>query len=166
MWLAAGIVPDSRLYAFARDDDYFFGVLHSHVHEVWALATSSGTVTAGSGRPTYNNTTCFETFPFPWPPGQEPAGDPRVEAIAEAARALVAQRDAWLHPAGASEAELKKRTLTNLYNARPTWLDLAHRKLDAAVLDAYGWPHDLSDEEILERLLALNLERAAADRNG
>ena len=54
----------------------------------------------------------------------------------------------------------KKRTLTNLYNQRPTWLDLAHKKLDAAVFDAYGWPHDISDEEILERLLALNLERA------
>jgi hypothetical protein len=50
-----------------------------------------------------------------------------------------------------------------LYNQRPTWLDLAHRKLDQAVLDAYGWPHDLSDEEILERLLALNLERAQAE---
>ena len=61
-----------------------------------------------------------------------------------------------------TEAELKKRTLTNLYNQRPTWLDLAHRKLDAAVCDAYGWPHDLSDEEILEQLLALNLERAGA----
>jgi hypothetical protein len=47
-------------------------------------------------------------------------------------------------------------------NQRPTWLDLAHRKLDAAVCDAYGWPHHLSDEEILERLLALNLERAGA----
>ena len=88
----------------------------------------------------------FETFPFPWPPGREPAGDPRVEAIAQAARELVEQRDAWLNPPGASEAELKKRTLTNLYNQRPTWLDLAHRKLDAAVCDAYGWPHDLSDE--------------------
>ena len=49
-------------------------------------------------------------------------------------------RDAWLNPPGASEAELKKRTLTNLYNARPTWLDNAHRKLDAAVFAAYGWP--------------------------
>ena len=62
---------------------------------------------------------------------------------------------------GTPEAELKKRTLTNLYNQRPTWLDLVHKKLDAAVFDAYGWPHDLSDEEILSRLLALNLERAA-----
>ena len=111
-------------------------------------------------RSTLQLTTTFETFPFPWPPGREPAGDPRVEAIAQAARELVEQRDAWLNPPGASEAELKKRTLTNLYNQRPDWLDLAHKKLDAAVFDAYGWPHDLADEEILERLLALNLERA------
>ena len=62
---------------------------------------------------------------------------------------------------GADAAELKKRTLTNLYNARPTWLDLAHKALDRAVLDAYGWPHDIADDEILARLLALNLERAA-----
>ena len=55
---------------------------------------------------------------------------------------------------------LAKRTLTNLYNERPTWLDLAHKKLDAAVFDAYGWPADLSDDDLLARLLALNLERA------
>lgn len=60
-------------------------------------------------------------------------------------------------------AELKKRTLTALYNERPAWLDHAHRKLDAAVAAAYGWPADLSDEQILERLLALNLQRAAAE---
>jgi hypothetical protein len=52
------------------------------------------------------------------------------------------------------------RDATNLYNTRPTWLDLAHKKLDAAVAAAYGWPADLADEEILARLLALNLERA------
>jgi hypothetical protein len=60
-------------------------------------------------------------------------------------------------------AKLKKRTLTNLYNERPTWLDLAHKKLDGAVAAAYGWPVDLSDEQILEKLLALNLERAAEE---
>jgi hypothetical protein len=59
--------------------------------------------------------------------------------------------------------KLAKRTLTNLYNERPTWLDLAHKKLDAAVFDAYGWPADLSDDDLLARLLALNLERAAAE---
>lgn len=61
-------------------------------------------------------------------------------------------------------AKLKKRTLTNLYNERPAWLDLAHRQLDEAVAAAYGWPVDLTDEQILERLLALNLERADAER--
>jgi len=53
-----------------------------------------------------------------------------------------------------------KHTLTGLYNQRPTWLDLAHNRLDQAVFAAYGWENTLSDEEILERLLALNLERA------
>ncbi len=65
-----------------------------------------------------------------------------------------------LFPPCRSLAELKKRTLTNLYNAWPTWLDNVHKKLDAAVFDAYGWPRDLADEAILERLLALNGERA------
>ncbi len=60
-------------------------------------------------------------------------------------------------------AKLKKRTLTNLYNERPAWLDLAHKKLDTAVAAAYGWPDNLSDEQILEKLLALNLERAAEE---
>ena len=61
------------------------------------------------------------------------------------------------------EAELKKRTLTNLYNARPAWLDHAHRDLDAAVAAAYGWADytpAMPDEDILRRLLALNLARA------
>ncbi|MCB8980374.1 MAG: class I SAM-dependent DNA methyltransferase [Ardenticatenaceae bacterium] len=151
-------VPDSRLVVIARDDDYFFGLLHSMIHELWSIATASW---HGVGNdPTYNAQSCFETFPFPWPPGQEPSDDPRVVAIATAARELVEKRDAWLNPPGASEAELKKRTLTNLYNQRPTWLDLAHRRLDTAVLAAYGWPDDLTDEQILERLLALNLARA------
>ena len=60
-------------------------------------------------------------------------------------------------------AKLKERTLTKLYNERPAWLDLAHKKLDAAVATAYGFPADLTDEQILEKLLALNLERAAEE---
>jgi hypothetical protein len=59
--------------------------------------------------------------------------------------------------------KLKARTLTNLYNERPTWLDLAHKKLDAAVFAAYGWEPTMGDEEILEKLLALNLERAKGE---
>ena len=58
--------------------------------------------------------------------------------------------------------ELAKRTLTNLYNQRPTWLVLAHQKLDSAVFAAYGWPDTLTDEEILEKLLAVNLQRGPA----
>lgn len=57
-------------------------------------------------------------------------------------------------------ALLRQRTLTNLYNQRPTWLDLAHRKLDEAVFAAYGWSPDITDEEILGKPLELNLERS------
>ena len=108
----------------------------------------------------YTPTSTFETFPFPWPPGHEPKDSPLVEAVAEAARALVEKRHAWLNPPDASAEELKRRTLTNLYNARPSWLAEAHRKLDAAVFAAYGWPVTLTDAELLERLLALNNQRA------
>ena len=109
----------------------------------------------------------------------------RNPAIAAAAKRLSELREAWLNPpewvdwvrtteeaqAGfpfrpvakpGKEAELKKRTLTNLYNARPAWLAYAHKTLDAAVATAYGWADytpDMPDEEILRRLLALNLER-------
>jgi len=62
----------------------------------------------------------------------------------------------------AAAKKLAKRTLTNLYNERPTWLDLAHKRLDEAVFAAYGWPADLTDDDLLARLLALNLERAGA----
>jgi len=87
-----------------------------------------------------------------------------LSALRKSRRSIVMnakpQRDAWLNPPDLPEAELKKRTLTNLYNARPAWLAAAHQRLDAAVFDAYGWPHDLTDEELLARLLVLNLERA------
>jgi type II restriction/modification system DNA methylase subunit YeeA len=61
---------------------------------------------------------------------------------------------------------LARRTLTNLYNERPTWLDLAHRKLDEAVFAAYGWDPGMSDEEILAKLLELNLRRSAEQLGG
>ena len=59
----------------------------------------------------------------------------------------------------AAAKELKKRTLTNLYNARPQWLTDAHANLDAAVAAAYGWPSNISDDEVLRKLLELNLAR-------
>ena len=70
---------------------------------------------------------------------------------------------------GISEEDLKalqKRTLTNLYNLRPSWLAMAHAQLDQAVAAAYGWTDytaDMTDEEILKRLLALNLTRSQAE---
>ncbi len=66
----------------------------------------------------------------------------------------------------ASAEKLKKRTLTNLYNESPAWLKAAHAKLDTAVFAAYGWPVDISDDDLLARLLALNLSRAAASGAG
>lgn len=146
VWVAPEILCNQATLVFARDDDYFFGVLHSRAHEIWSLRQG----TSLEDRPRYTPTTCFETFPFPWPPGIEPQNDVRVQAIANAARELVQLR----------ETQSGTRTLTQLYNERPTWLDNAHRKLDAAVFAAYGWPVDLSDDEILARLLVLNLERA------
>lgn len=157
MWEDADVVPDHTCHVIAREDDYFFGVLHSRVHVAWVLQSGSTL----EDRPRYNSETTFDTFPFPWPPGHEPQDSPIMEAIAEAARELVAKRDAWLNPPNASEEELKTRTLTNLYNARPAWLTDAHRKLDEAVFAAYGWPSTLTDAEILEHLLALNHARAA-----
>jgi len=158
VWMSTLIYPDHKLHVIARDDDYCFGILHSRIHEAWSLAQCSW-IGAGND-PSYSSSRTFETYPFPWPPGQEPPDDPRVQAIAAAAQELNQLRENWLNPPGASAAELKKRTLTNLYNQRPTWLQNAHRKLDTAVFAAYGWPPDLTDEDILARLLALNLERA------
>ena len=154
-WLDAAVLPDHQLIAFTRDDDYTFGVLHSRVHEAWARATGTQLREVESGF-RYTPTTCFETFPFPRPT------DGQREAIAAAARELVRLRDGWLNPPGLDPVELSKRTLTNLYNARPTWLQHAHAAVDAAVLAAYGWSPDLTAEEVLARLLALNLEREPA----
>jgi len=155
VWLPPDVLPDSALIAFARDDDYTFGVLHSRVHETWARATGTQLREVESGF-RYTPTTCFETFPFPRPI------DEQRETIAAAARDLVRLRDGWLNPPGLDPDALSKRTLTNLYNARPTWLQHAHAALDTAVLAAYGWPADLPVEEVLARLLALNLEREPA----
>ena len=64
----------------------------------------------------------------------------------------------------ACAAKLKDCTLTKLYNLRPAWLAFAHERLDAAVAAAYGWPANLADDEILARLLDLNISRAAAEQ--
>ncbi len=158
VWVQPEVLCNQGTLVFARDDDYFFGVLHSRLHELWARGTGTQLREVESGF-RYTPTNTFETFPFPWAPGTEPVDSPLVEAVADAARNLVSLRDRWLTPPGITESLRKTRTLTTLYNERPTWLDLAHEALDQAVLDAYGWPYTISDEEIVGRLLAINHER-------
>jgi hypothetical protein len=113
--------------------------------------------------------------------------DPRSTRIAAAAVRLNELREMWLNPPdliapipevvpgfpfrrlpkGDREArELKKRTLTNLYNASPAWLKHAHRELDEAVAAAYGWVWPMTDDEILDRLLSLNQLRAGRQIEG
>ena len=124
-------------------------------------------------------------------PAADYADDPRAKRIAAAAKKLDDLRRAWLNPpdlvdivpevtptAAPGEAprrypdrilpetveaavKLKERTLTALYNQRPRWLADAHDALDRAVAAAYGWPEDIATDDALQRLLALNLERAA-----
>ena len=178
VWCDARICPDHQLIVIARDDDTTFGILHSRFHEVWSLRLG----TSLEDRPRYTPTTTFETFPFPdglTPdvPAADYANDPRAADIADAARRLVELRDRWLNPPEWVEwvdepvpgypkrsvprdedaaKPLKKRTLTNLYNDRPQWLADAHTALDAAVAEAYRWPVDISDDDALGELLALN----------
>ena len=160
VWLVADMLPSNTVIAFASDDDYIFGVLSSSIHELWVRNVGSQLRESESGG-TYTPTTCFQTFPFPRPT------DEQREEIAEAARELNRLREGWLNPVDAEGepvvfgVDLRRRTLTNLYNEyeRHTWLVNVHERLDAAVADAYGWDADLSDEQVLERLLALNLER-------
>ncbi len=154
VWLPRIVLADHQLVVFARDDDYTFGVLHSRVHELWARGMGTQLREVESGF-RYTPTTTFETFPFP------PPTESQREAVAAAARSLDELRRGWLDPPGAGEAELKERALTKLYNQRPAWLHDIHERLDAAVLGAYGWPPDIDDGNLLSRLLALNLERAA-----
>ena len=181
VWHDTRVCPDHKLIVITRDDDTTFGILHSRFHEVWSLRLGSW---HGKGNdPAYAPTRTFETFPFP--PGLTPnipasdyAADPRAMAVAVAAKRLVELRDRWLNPPEwvewvdepvpgypqrpvpcdeAAATALKTRTLTNLYNARPQWLADAHAVLDAAVATAYGWQVDISDDDALAELLALNL---------
>jgi hypothetical protein len=185
-WATSSFLPDDGVFIFARSDDYFFGMLHSSVHELWSRRKGTQLREADSGS-RYTPTSTFVTFPLPWPPGKENTKHPAYAAIAAAAKDLNDQRERWLNPpewldpiaqridaaddfadvpkdarhlirhsaimaAAAADPRLKKRTLTNLYNERPTWLRLAHEKLDRAVLAAYaavdpdsGWDEDWAE---------------------
>ena len=172
VWSDVRICPDQQLIIVARDDDTTFGILHSRFHEIWSLRLGS----RHTDRPRYTPDHYVRDVPVPARPGAGRAGD-RVRfrsacygCIALVARRLVELRDRWLNPPewvewvdepvpgypkrpvprdeDAAKA-LKKRTLTNLYNARPQWLADAHDALDAAVASAYGWPAEIPEDEAL-----------------
>ena len=180
VWFDVRVCPDHQLIVFARDDDTSFGILHSRFHETWSLRQGTDLV----DRPRYTPTTTFETFPFPEGlspdvPASDYAKAPQAVAIASAARRLVTLRNRWLNPPewvdwvevapafpkqpvprdDDAADQLKRRTLTRLYNARPQWLDDAHAELDAAVAAAYGWKDDIDEEQALRRLMELGALR-------
>jgi type II restriction/modification system DNA methylase subunit YeeA len=158
IWIDTEIVPDHKLHVFARDDDYFFGVLHSRIHEVWSLAMCSW---MGVGNdPSYSSSRTFKTFPLPWTPGNEPIDHPLYSAVSVAAKNLNEKRDNVINGVGATKGD----TLTKLYNLKPNWLLNLHKELDQAVFAAYGWSPAMSDNEILENLYKLNLQRAAESK--
>jgi hypothetical protein len=164
------VMPDQGIMAIAIDDAVTLGVLNSRVHVAWALA-SGGTL---EDRPRYNNTLAFDPFPFP---ELDDAGVAMIGALAEE---LDATRKAVL-------TEHDDLTLTGLYNVaclirsgavsgkadedrrrrgRVDILIELHERIDAAVIEAYGWPTAIDDAGIVERLVALNVERRVEERSG
>jgi hypothetical protein len=174
-FLDASILPDNMLVAIGIDDAYHLGMLSSRVHATWALR-AGGWLGIGND-PRYSKSRCFDPFPFP------DANAIQKHTIRLIAEDLDAHRKRVL-------AEHSHLTLTGLYNVleelrkgvKPDDLDDKHRrifddglvlilkelhdKLDVAVAEAYGWPADLADDEILGRLVALNKERAADEKRG
>ncbi len=190
VWLDKSELADHALLVFGRDDDASFGILHSRMHELWSLRL--GTSLEDRPRYTPTTCFETFPFPEGLTPNLQPADstNSHAAAIAAAAKRLNELRTNWLNPpewvdvvpevvAGYPDRiiakpefakAIKERTLTNLYNARAKgeaqWLSDAHRALDAAVAAAYGWTDytpAMADEEILRRLLALNLARAASE---
>jgi len=168
-FLDAAILPDSKLISFASDDAFTLGVLSSRIHLVWIQATQA----LLEDRPTYVKSNSFEKFPFPL------CGEKEKARIRELAEALDAHRKQVQAKHGV--------TLTGLYNVLEkiragetltekekfvhdrglvSTLKSLHDDLDAAVSAAYGWPASLTNAEILERLVALNAERATEEKRG
>lgn len=188
VWLEKSVLPDCQVVAIARDDDTTFGILHSRFHEAWSLRLC--TYLGVGNDPRYTPTTTFSTFPFPPSltpniPAKTYAKNPHAMRIAKAAKRLDELRRNWLNPPdlvdivpevvsgfpdriipknAEAAVMLKSRTLTNLYNQRPQWLSDAHFALDQTVASAYGWAEDITTDNALTNLLALNLERAAHEK--
>ncbi len=172
-FLPMSILPDNMLVCIALEDGFALGVLSSCIHVPWALA--SGARLGMGDDPRYSKTRCFDPFPFP-----ADVSEPLKDKIRAEAEALDALRKRVLE----SDEDL---TLTKLYNVLEalregraltdaerdmhdrglvTLIRQHHDAIDALVAEAYGWPADLSDEEILTRLVALNKERAAEEARG
>ena len=172
-FLPTTILPDNMLVCIALDDAYALGVLSSRLHVPWAIA-SGGRLGMGDD-PRYSKSRCFDPFPFPADVSEALMAKIRAEA-----EALDALRKRVL----ANHDDL---TLTRLYNVLEalkegralteaerdmhgrglvTLIRQHHDAIDALVAQAYGWPADLSDEDILTRLVALNQKRAAEEAKG
>lgn len=169
----AAILPDQQIICIAVADGLILGILSSRAHSIYALA-AGGRLGVGDD-PRYNNSRCFDPFPFP-----SDVPEPLKDKIRAEAEALDALRKRVLE----GHEDL---TLTKLYNVLEalregraltdaerdmhdrglvTLIRQHHDAIDALVAEAYGWPADLSDEEILTRLVALNKERAAEEARG
>jgi len=152
-WQDTRTLGSNATMVFAFEDDYAMGVLSSRTHEVWAMSRSS-TI---KGDPRYTNTSCFETFPWPYP-----VTDDQRKRVAEASRAVITRRHEICVEANIG--------LTALYNAvdEGAYTDLRamHDELNEAVAAAYGWLASISHDgdEIVHRLLELNREIAAGTR--
>ncbi|AFD28071.1 hypothetical protein DGo_PC0279 (plasmid) [Deinococcus gobiensis I-0] len=163
VWCPADAVPGDALTVIASDQDEMFGMLNSGIHVTWAARLG----TSLEDRPRYTPTTTFETFPFP-----QPTPEQRVKV--EAAARYLEQTRAFLHGKDAPGRKGGvKLGLTDMYNLLTAYratkvepvaglstLADAHDLLDQAVAEAYGWVWPLSEDEVLTRLLALNLQRA------
>ncbi len=171
-FLDAEIRPDNMLVNFALEDAFFLGVLSSRIHVVWALA-AGGRLGVGND-PRYNKTRCFDPFPFPDPPEELKARIRELGEQLDAHRKAVLEKHKQLTMTGLYNVLEKVKAGETLTDAEKDVYDAGlvavlrqiHEDLDAAVAEAYSWPADLSEEEILERLVALNHERAAEEREG
>lgn len=141
VWLDGKILPDAQLVVFAREDDYFFGVLHSKIHELWARRKGTQLRDAESGF-RYTSTTTFETFPLPWRSDEEPEKDSLYKAIAQVAKSLDTFRTNWQNPSDSlilGSSAFQKRTLTNLYNC----LELYKEKIKGKKRSEELWQQEL-----------------------
>ncbi len=171
-FLEAAVIPDHKLYAIASDDAAYLGILSSRVHQVWALS-SGGNMGVGND-PTWTNTTCFIPFPFPDPPEDLKVRIRKLGERLDGHRKEVLEKHSQLTMTGLYNVLENIRAENPLTEAERDIYDAGlvgvlrriHDDLDAAVAEAYGWPGDLGDEAILERLVALNHERAAEERAG